>query len=375
MRDEFLCPSCQLALRQVRMEHGIFWACPRCGGRAVSVELLRRTFTRESINPFWRRVISDAAVAGRQCPCCGRAMLVVALADGPEAPLVDVCRLCHFVWFDAGEIATLQPRPVAPAAPPMPAEAREAIAMLEIKRIADEAEGSDFAAEPPDEWWKQIAAFFGVPVEFDAPPAQSRPWLTWILGLTIVLVGLATIGDLRTWVNEYGLIPAQAGRHHGLTFLTSFFLHAGVIHLLGNLYFLLVFGDNVEEFLGRTRYLLLIAVAALVGDLLHIAADPRATIPSIGASGGIAGVIVFYALQFPRIRLGFLLRYWFYFRWVRLPAWFALVLWLGFQLLGAAQQLAGMTAVSSLAHLGGAAVGLLAWLLWRKMETGPLLES
>lgn len=353
------------------MAHGIFWACPECGGRALSVELLRRTFTNESINPFWRRVLTNPATGDRACPCCDRSMLQVALADAADSPAIDVCRLCHFVWFDANEMAGLTPRPITPAPPPLPAEARQAIAMLEVKRLADAAEGSDFDSEPPDEWWKQVAAFFGVPVEFDAPAQETRPWITWLLCLTIVLVSVATFSDLRTWVNEYGLIPAQAGRHHGLTFLTSFFLHAGVIHVLGNLYFLFVFGDNMENFLRWPRYLLLIVVAALVGDLLHIAADPRANIPSIGASGGIAGVIVFYALQFPRIRLGFLFRYWFYFRWIRLPAWFALVLWVAFQIIGAAQQLAGMTSVSSLAHLGGAVVGLLAWLLWRERIPRP----
>jgi membrane associated rhomboid family serine protease len=169
-------------------------------------------------------------------------------------------------------------------------------------------------------------------------------------------------------VNDYGLIPALAGRWHGLTFFTSFFLHAGVFHLIGNLYFLCICGDNVEDFLGWPRYLLLIVLAAFAGDLLHLVADPRSNIPSIGASGGIAGVIVFYALQFPHIRLGFLFRYWFYFRWIRLPAWFALVLWLLFQFIDAGQQLTGASAVSSLAHLGGAVVGLLAWLLWRKPD-------
>lgn len=105
-------------------------------------------------------------------------MLKVALADEPESALVDVCRLCHFVWFDANELAGLQPRPLSVSPPPLPAEAREAIAMLEVKRIADQAEGSDFASEAPNEWWKQIAAFFGVPVEFDAPAQAIRPWAT-----------------------------------------------------------------------------------------------------------------------------------------------------------------------------------------------------
>lgn len=357
------------------MEHGVFWACARCGGRALGVELLRRTFTNESINPLWLRAINGLGSAGRDCPCCGRTMTEVALADTPETPAVDVCRLCHFVWFDPDELAELKPRPLPVAPPPLPAKAREAIAMLKVKRIADEAEGSGFASAAPPEWWKQIAAFFGVPVEFDAPAQERRPWATWLLCLTILSASSAALPDLRHWVNDYGLIPAAAGRLHGLTFLTSFFLHAGVFHLLGNLYFLFVFGDNVEEFLGWPRYLLLIVVAAFAGDVLHLVADPRSTIPCIGASGGIAGVIVFYALQFPRIRLGFLFRYWFYFRWIRLPAWFALVLWLVFQFIGAAQQLSGISTVSALAHLGGATLGLIAWLVWRKENPGPLMDA
>ena len=357
------------------MEDGTFWACARCGGRALSVELLRHTFTNESINPFWRRVISDLGAAGRACPYCGRAMLEVALADTPDSPKVDVCRLCHLVWFDANELLGLDQRPLPVTPPPLPAEARQAIAILEVKHMAQEAEGTDFDSAPPDEWWKQVAAFFGVPVEFDAPAQERRPWATWLLCLTILSASVAAFPDLRRWIDDYGLIPAQADRLGGLTFLTSFFLHAGFFHLLGNLYFLFIFGDNVEGFLGWPCYLLLIVVAAFAGDLLHVMADPRATIPCIGASGGIAGVIVFYALQFPRIRLGFLLRYFFYFRWVRLPAWFALVLWIGFQFIGAAQQLAGVSAVSALAHLGGAAVGLMAWLVWRKDTAAVLLDA
>jgi membrane associated rhomboid family serine protease len=90
-----------------------------------------------------------------------------------------------------------------------------------------------------------------------------------------------------------------------LTFVTSFFLHAGIIHLAGNMYFLLAFGHAVENFLRPLRYLALIALAAFIGDLAHIALDPRSQTPCIGASGGIAGVITFYALNFPRMRLAF----------------------------------------------------------------------
>ena len=257
-------------------------------------------------------------------------------------------------------------RPLA-AAPELPQKVREMLAIAKVEQLAKEAEGPDFDSAPPDETWKQIAAFLGVPVELDSMPRARRPWATWVLGAVIIGVSLFAFTRLREMVMQFGLVPAEATRLHGLTFVTSFFLHAGIIHLVGNIYFLFVFGDDVENFLRPLRYLALIALAAFVGDLAHIALDPRSQIPCIGASGGIAGVITFFALNFPRVRLAFLMRWWFvWFRWIRLPAWFGLVLWILFQLIGALEQRAGMSSVSSIAHLGGAAVGVVAWLLWKK---------
>jgi membrane associated rhomboid family serine protease len=280
---------------------------------------------------------------------------------------VDVCQHCHFVWFDAREMAILAPRQFPTPAPELPQQARELIAIEKVKQIAEEARGTDFDSAPPDEAWKQIAGFFGLPVEFEAPEEERKPWATWLLSAAIICASVLAFPHLRDVVQRFGLIPAQATRLNGLTFFTSFFLHAGVIHLIGNMYFLLVFGDNVEDFLRAPRYLALLALAAFIGDLAHIAIDPRSQIPCIGASGGIAGVITFYALNFPRVRLAFPMRWGFvWFRWIRLPAWSVFVLWIFFQLIGALEQKAGMSSVSSVAHLGGAAVGVIAWLLWRK---------
>ena len=214
-------------------------------------------------------------------------------------------------------------------------------------------------------------------MEFDEPKEQRKPWTTWLLSAAIICISLLAFLNLRDVVHRFGLIPAEATRLGGLTFVTSFFLHAGIIHLVGNMYFLLAFGHAVENFLRPPRYLILIALAAFVGDLAHIALDPRSQIPCIGASGGIAGVITFYALNFPRMRLAFLMRLGFvWFRWIRLPAWFVFVLWILFQIIGTLEQRAGMSSVSSAAHLGGAAVGLLGWLLWRTpMTKSSLLES
>jgi membrane associated rhomboid family serine protease/Zn-finger nucleic acid-binding protein len=332
---------------------------------ALTVELLRRTFTPESITPVWLHAISGAGKSGRLCPSCRKPMIEVPLSESAQVD-VDVCQHCHFVWFDAHEMDMLAPRQFPAPAAEVPQKARELIAVEKVNQIAEEAQGSDFDSAAPDEGWKQIAGFFGLPVEFDTPEEEGKPWATWILAAVIICASGVAFPHLRDVVQRLGLIPAEATRLDGLTLVTSFFLHVGIIHLAGNMYFLLVFGDNVEDFLRPLRYLVLIALAAFVGDLAHIAMDPRSQIPCIGASGGIAGVITFYALHFPHVRLAFLSRWGFvWFRWIRLPAWSVFILWIFFQLFGTLEQKAGLSSVSSSAHLGGAAVGVIAWLLSR----------
>jgi Zn-finger nucleic acid-binding protein len=150
MHDEFLCPGCRIPLRQMRMDPGIFWACPQCGGRALNVELLRRTFTDESINPFWLHAIRGQGKTGRDCPCCRHSMIEVPLADDPGAPAIDVCRSCHFVWFDASEIGELRPKEI----PPSPGSAAD-------RRARELAHRKNYRVEDPpmNEWWQQLIRF------------------------------------------------------------------------------------------------------------------------------------------------------------------------------------------------------------------------
>jgi membrane associated rhomboid family serine protease/Zn-finger nucleic acid-binding protein len=369
--SEFVCPRCKVPLKDIRTSGGVFYGCDICGGRAVTIELLRKRFTEESINPLWLHATRGEGGVGLPCPSCQQPMISVPLSDQAEIR-VDVCRHCHFIWFDAHEVETLVPRHPDPVAPELPQKAREVLAIAEVERLAKQAEGSDLDSVAPEESWKQIAGFLGMPVEFDAPEEERRPWATWLLSAAIICASLLAFLNLRDVVQRFGLIPAEATRLGGFTFVTSFFLHAGIIHLAGNMYFLLAFGHAVENFLRPLRYLALIALAAFIGDLAHIALDPHSQTPCIGASGGIAGVITFYALNFPRIRLAFLMRWGFvWFHWIRLPAWFVFVLWFVFQIIGTLEQRAGMSSVSSAAHLGGAAFGVLAWLVWRKPKDEP----
>src|SRR6266704_1515052 len=207
MGSELLCLRCNLLLKEARMSHGVFWACDKCGGRAVGLELLRRTFTPESINPLWRHTISGEGKAGSRCPSCRRPMIDVALAENATVK-VDVCRLCHFVWFDTHEVETLVPRPLPAAPPKMPQAAREAIAMLKVHELVEQARGSDFDSAPPDEWWKRIAAFLGMPIEFDATPRERTPWATRMLCLLIISASPFAFTELHQIVYRFGLIPA-----------------------------------------------------------------------------------------------------------------------------------------------------------------------
>ena len=138
---------------------------------------------------------------------------------------------------------------------------------------------------------------------------------------------------------------------------------SGYFHLLGNLYFLVVFGDNSEDVLGKTRYLLLIVLATFTGHAAQILSDPSGTIPCIGASGGISGVLAYYCLRFPRARVGIIL---FFVRWIRMPAGGLLILWILLQIITAMKNSLGIANVAVFAHLGGAAVGVLFWLFTRQ---------
>ncbi len=298
---------------------------------------------------------------------------VAVAARSSSLPLrLDVCSGCQFVWFDPREFEQLPP--AAKETPSrLPDKAREAIALEEVRRVGEAAEKGGYDDPGPVEPWHWIPALLGMPVEEDAPAVRCWPWLTWGLAAALVAVYALTAANLEAVIEDLGLVPAQLWRHRGLTLVTSFFLHGGLLHLVGNVYFLLIFGDNVEDDLGPWRYVGLLAMAALVGDLLHILGNSASVIPCVGASGGISGVITYYALRYPRARLGIMIRYWFYFQWVHLPAYVALLFWFAFQLLFVIEQEMGIGNVAALAHLGGAAVGALAWIVWRSEDMREVL--
>jgi len=279
---------------------------------------------------------------------------------------LDACRPCNLVWFDASEFEAIPEKPL-PKPDELTLRGAEVLAVHKAELLAERARAEDVM---PDEQWKWVAGFLGMPVELDSPGLTRLPWVTWSLSAAIAFVSILAFSDIHEIAEEFGIIPDSALRYGGFTFVSSFFLHAGMWHLVSNLYFFLVFGGKVEDYLGRARFGWLILASTVGGDVLDFLFDPHSTVPSIGASGGISGVLAFYALEFPRARLAFAWR----FQWFALPAWVAFSAWIFLQMITAAEQVHGMSKISGLAHLGGAAVGFAWWLKWgdsmRKSDKG-----
>lgn len=364
----FTCPRCHQRLVRTKTVGGLFFECEQCRGRAVGLAVVRRAVAPEQVRALWQRAHEADVPSGVDCPACSQAMAEVTISAAHNGALhLDLCTRCQFLWFDPHEFEQLPHQPQDTSQPRvLPAKVREAMAIADSQRAAERARGGEFGSESPEEAWKWIPAMLGLPVEHEVHPVRTLPWLTWGLAAVLVAVAALTFSNLPAVVEQFGFIPAQAWRYGGLTILTAFFLHAGPLHLLGNTYFLVVFGDNVEDYLGRLRYVGLLLLATILGGLLHALGEPRSELPCVGASGGISGIIVYYALQFPKARLGIVIRYWYLFRWIYFPAYFALICWFGLQALTAYLQVSGVSNVSALAHLGGAAAGVIAWLVWRK---------
>ncbi len=158
MAGTMSCPKCDQALIRVTTDHGVFWRCDACRGVAIGVQALRRTFARDQINAVWQRAREEEGSPAAACPSCRNQMIEVTATDAPE-PRIEVCRICHFLWFDADELAhfaPLPPKPPPPREPELPADAREALAMAEIDLISRRAKHAD--AEVDAEIWRTFTA-------------------------------------------------------------------------------------------------------------------------------------------------------------------------------------------------------------------------
>jgi len=206
----------------------------------------------------------------------------------------------------------------------------------------------------------------------DHNPSSRVPFVTYGLIAANIAVFLAywplfaDLPQLYAFYQDWALIPAKVSHGQGVHgYITSMFLHGGWMHLLGNMLFLWIYGDNIEDELGPVRFALFYGACGLAAAAAQVAAEPASRVPMVGASGAIAGVMGAYLLMFPRARVDILIIFIFFFRIVPVPAWIVLGLWFALQLFGGLGTPAGGGGVAYWAHAGGFVAGVvLALPMW-----------
>jgi membrane associated rhomboid family serine protease len=207
----------------------------------------------------------------------------------------------------------------------------------------------------------------------DTQPSRSTPVVTVAIIVVNVLLFLYQVSldrfSLNYFIMEYGVVP---DRLHYSSLLTSMFLHGGWMHLIGNMWFLWIFGDNVEDILGHGKYLLFYLLAGVVAALAQVVFTPGSRVPMVGASGAIAGVMGAYMIKFPHSRILTLIPVIVFFTTVEVPAFFMLLYWFAIQFFSGVGSIAyshvSQGGVAFLAHGGGVVAGIILILSMRTRE-------
>jgi membrane associated rhomboid family serine protease len=207
----------------------------------------------------------------------------------------------------------------------------------------------------------------------DDVPSRSFPWVNVVLIFTNSAVFLweVVLGSEATGlIMSYGVVPHDlltSGLQRVHTLLTSMFLHGGWAHIVGNMLYLWIFGDNVEDCLGRVRYLFFYLLCGLIASLAHIATSTGSLVPTIGASGAISGVLGGYILLYPRAGVWTFVFFGFFIRMLKVPAFFLLGFWILVQLVSGAASLSQADGgIAWFAHIGGFFAGLALVKLFQK---------
>jgi membrane associated rhomboid family serine protease/Zn-finger nucleic acid-binding protein len=338
-------------------------ACPRCRGAFVEPRAGAQLCGPWGDVATWEQSGSARSFGlGRlRCPGDGEQLQVwrVDLPGGGRLEL-DTCPRCRGLWLDATEGMRLQR--AATTMGPLPTRIAGTEGFLE---------GSLNSPPPGQEktgvGWYLFQLFSSMPLEVHNPKRRTA---VVCAGLVLACIGVffvqlaAAVGGDQGFVHRFGAVGTELVRgQHLVSLVTHLFLHGGVAHLAGNMWMLWTFGDNIEDRIGRARFLTLYLVSGVAALALQLVMTSDLSIPLVGASGAIAGLMGAYLGLFPSAQLYQVL---FFIRW-KVPAWLYVGLWAGMNaLIGWAElnHVVPETHVAWWAHLGGFAVGL-TWALSR----------
>jgi membrane associated rhomboid family serine protease len=224
----------------------------------------------------------------------------------------------------------------------------------------------------------------------DENPQLHTPWMTWLIiavtvAVWVIVQGAGSPAAVAASVCNFGLVPGEITHRaavgyalpmapglvcvidrepiNAFTPIISIFLHGGWMHLLGNMLFLGVFGDDIEDSMGPGRFLIFYLLCGVVAAAAHIAVDPGSPVPTVGASGAISGIMGAYLLLYPKVRVRMLFIFIIFFKVIPLPAWLVLLWWFFVQVIAGLPQLSPVRpdvsgGVAVWAHIGGFVAGV-----------------
>lgn len=224
-----------------------------------------------------------------------------------------------------------------------------------------------------------------IPIK-DVQMTRSRSYINWLLIIVNILVFAWELSlpepALQEFVVKWGVIPGVITNYRNLppevlvqtggllSMVTSLFIHVGWVHLVGNMLYLFVFGDNVEDILGHSRYLFFYLAAGVCASITHVVFDPNSMLPMVGASGAVAGVMGAYFVNFPGARVIALVPIGCLLPVVELPALVFLLVWFATNLMSGVASI-GVQAqggVAFWAHVGGFVVGMFLSIILRRIN-------
>jgi len=385
------CPVCQTTLRTVRSGDLEIDVCPHCGGTFFDRGELRDTLDRvlttgevpDAPLELDRQAVSVRRLqeADRACPRCAVPMNKFNYCYDSNI-ILDRCGQCGGIWADRGEVLKCaQYRKGNPKLDRMGASVAENVRR---RQAFEEACAQGDGLMHRVHWWGWGWGLV-LPLR-DDEPSERFPVVTLGLIAVNVLVFVAlfftvgydrysvSVGDdgftleeggIQRVYETFGTVPSKAAKGEQLwSLVTSVFLHVGVWHLLGNMLFLWIFGDNVEDRFGLWGFLVFYLACGVSSDLAYVLFNLGSSVPVVGASGAVSGVMGAYFIFYPRASIYTLI----YTTVTPIPAYVYIGIWVAFQVLYAVlYTTAGVSGgVAWFAHLGGFAAGLALALVWRR---------